>query len=145
MNTIEKLSKFVNQKPGLEFANYGDVTCYRSEMREITADRNDFFELLSIAASRYDNELNEVLTKELKSSSGRLTLNEKDQLEYTTGQYFCTEYRPAACSVLSRLIFRSYANEKRTDGTEVYKDGNEIRKALKLRGVSRRLMKNYFN
>ena len=33
---LEKLSAFVKQRPGLEFANYGDVSIYRSEMRRIS-------------------------------------------------------------------------------------------------------------
>lgn len=145
MNTIEKLNKFVNQKPGLDFANYGDYKLYRSEMREITADRRDYFELLSLAFTRYDGKLNEVVEEYLKKSSGRLTLNEKGNLEYYTGQYWCTEYRPAANRLLADLIWRDYMNETESNTPNpIYKNGHEIRKAIK-RNVSRRIMKNYFN
>ena len=142
MTTIEKLSKFVNQRPGLDFANYGEVSAYRSEMAKITRDRTDYFELLSLAFSRIDN-LNEVVTDYLKRSSGRLTMNDAGNLEYCTGQYFPTEYRPAANRVLANLIFASYRDEIESN-TPKYKDGNEIRKALKRR-ISRRIAKNYFN
>jgi hypothetical protein len=144
MTTIEKLTKFVNQRPGLDFANYGDVSAYRSEMAEITRDRSDYFELLSLAFSRIDN-LNEQVTDYLKNTSGRLKLNDKDELEYCTGQYFPTEYRPAANNVLKSLIWASYRDEiEANTPNNVYKDGNEIRKAIKRR-VSRRIARLYFN
>ncbi len=147
MNTVEKLTKFVNQRPGLDFADYGDAKIYNSESREITRDRNDFYELLSLFLMRYEEKANEVLTYNLIHTNGRLTLN-GDSLEYTTGQYFPTEYRPAASRIISQLIWNSYSNEMedtKTDGMmNVYKDGHEIRKALSRR-LSRRVMKNYFN
>lgn len=144
MSTIEKLTKFVNQRPGLDFANYGDISAYRSESAEITRDRTDYFELLSLAFSRIDN-LNEVVTNYLKTSSGRLTMNDAGNLEYCAGQYFPTEYRPAANRMLANLIFASYRDEIETNTpNSVYKDGNEIRKAIKRR-ISRRVAKNYFN
>lgn len=144
MTTIEKLTKFVNQRPGLDFANYGEVSAYRSEMAKITRDRTDYFELLSLAFSRIDN-LNEVVTDYLKRSSGRLTMNDAGNLEYCTGQYFPTEYRPAANRMLANLIFASYRDEIESNTpNNVYKDGNEIRKAIKRR-ISRRIAKNYFN
>jgi len=152
MTTIEKLTKFVNQRPGLDFCNYGDVSAYRSESAEITRDRTDYFELLSLAFSRINN-LNEVAENYLKNSSGRLTLNDKGNLEYCTGQYFPTEYRPSVNRILANLIWASYRDETKYiadndkigyTGDHVYKDGNEMRKAIK-RNVSRRIMKNYFN
>jgi hypothetical protein len=154
ISTTEKLIKFVNQRAGLEFANYGDVKAYRAESREITKDRNDFFELLSVAQTRigkwekgkFVSDLDIKLTFNLKKSNGRLTLNDKDELEYCTGQYFPTEYRPAACRVLAQLIWNDYmSEEKPNEPNPVYKDGHEIRRALKMRGLSRRVMNGYFN
>ena len=142
-NTTELLVKFVNQRPGLDYSNYGDPTSYRSEMREITKDRNDFFELLSLAQRRIDN-FDAELTKYLENTSARLTLK-NGKLEYCTGQYFPTEYRPAANRVLANLIFANYRDEVESNTPNpVYKDGYEIRKAIK-RNLSRRVSKNYFN
>ena len=139
---VEKLVKFVNQKPGLDFSNYGDVSSYRAESRGITADKHDFFELLSMAQRRIDN-FPAVLEKELTQTNGRLTL-ENGKLQYITGQYFCTEYRPAANRVLVSLIWNSYRDEKHADGSNVYADGHSIRKAIK-RNLSRRVSRLYFN
>ena len=141
--TIEKLIKFVNQRPGLDFANYGDVSAYRSESREITKDRSDFFELLGLASRNIEN-LEDKLTELLIRSSDRLTLDKDGNLQYITGQYFPTEYRPAACRALRSLIWDSYANYKDGNGQPIYSTGHEIRKAIK-RNLSRRVGKNYFN
>lgn len=141
LTTVEKLVKFVNQRPQLEFCNYGDIKAYRQESREITKDRSDFYELLQLAYRRIA-DLNAEITQYLQKSSGRLTINEKGNLQYITGQYFPTEYRPAACRVLIDLIWNSYRNEKHANGEPVYKDGNEIRKAIR-RNLSRRTANIY--
>ena len=144
ISTIDKLIKFVNQRPGLDFQDYGDISAYRSESAEITRDRADFFELLSLASRRINN-LDTVITEYLKSNSGRLTMDENGNLQYCTGQYFPTEYRPACNRVLANLIWKDYSNEIESNSPNpVYKDGHEIRKAIK-RNVSRRVAKNYFN
>ena len=144
VKTIEKFVSFANQRPGLEYANYGEPTSYRQEGREITKDLHDFRELLTLAYRRIEN-LDNAIEMYLKNSSNRLTLNAKGELEYCTGQYFPTEYRPAANRVLSNLIWASYRDEiEHNTPNNVYKNGNEIRAAIK-RQVSRRVMKNYFN
>lgn len=143
MNAIQLIREFAHQKPCLSFYDYGDVRIYRREAAEITADLRDFNELLSLAISRIDN-LNEVLIRELSNSSGRLFL-ENEKLIYHTGQYWPTEFRPAANRVLAQIIFASYRDEL-VNGSQskVYQNGIEIRKAIKRR-VSRRVARNYFN
>jgi hypothetical protein len=142
MNIVEMLVSFVNQRPGLDFADYGDVSAYRKESREITADKHDFFELLSLAQRRIDNFPAKLETY-LTNTDGRLTL-EDGRLQYCAGQYFPTEYRPAANGVLKSFIWNSYRDEKHPDGTSVYTTGPEIRKAIK-RNLSTRVGKLYFN
>jgi transcription termination factor NusB len=142
-NAIDTLRKFAHQKPGLEFCNYGDVRIYRREMNEITKDLHDFRELLSYAIQRVNN-LDDKIKAYLERSSGRLTIDEKGHLQYITGQYFPTEYRPAAARVLADIIWADYRDEKRADGTNVYETGHDIRKALS-KWLSRRIMKYYFN
>lgn len=152
MKTINLLTKFVNQRPNLEFANYGDVKAYNQESREITKDRSDYFELYELAYARLGDTFEDKLKFNLEKSNGRLTLVESKgeyALQYITGQYFPTEYRHAANRILAQLIWNDYSNEQhdtKTNGFEpTYKTGNEIRKAIKRRGVSRRVMKYYFN
>jgi len=143
-STIEKIRLFANQKPGLDFMDYGERKAYLSEMREITKDLHDFRELMSVAVGRVEN-LDSKITNYLQNNSGRLTLNESGNLEYCSGQYFPTEYRPAVNRVLANLIFADYRDEKDNEGNPVYNTGNEIRAAIKRRGVSLRVLKNYFN
>lgn len=145
MPTMALLQKFANQRPQLDYCNYGDPKTYRQEMREITKDLHDFRELLNFAVNRV-KDLESKLKEYLLKNSGRLTLNEKGNLEYITGQYFPTEYRPCSNRILASLIWSSYRDEKRWNDlqTPVYEDGNAIRHAIK-RNVSRRVAKFYFN
>jgi hypothetical protein len=131
--TINLLTAFVNQRPGLDFCNYGDIKAYRQESREITADKHDFFELLGFAARIIEN-LEEKVKTELENTNGRLQLKD-GKLEYCTGQYFPTEYRPAASRILVSVIWNELRN--------TYETGDQIRKAAK-RNLSRRATKNYF-
>jgi hypothetical protein len=145
MPTLALLQKFANQRPQLDYCNYGDSKTYRQEMREITKDLHDFRELLNFAVNRV-TDIEGTLKAYLLKNSGRLTLNEKGELNYITGQYFPTEYRPACNRILANLIWKDYADEKRWNELEtpVYEDGNAIRHAIK-RNVSRRVAKFYFN
>jgi hypothetical protein len=145
MPTMALLQKFANQRPQLDYCNYGDPKSYRQEMREITKDLHDFRELLNFAVNRV-TDIEGTLKAYLLKNSGRLTLNEKGELNYITGQYFPTEYRPACNRILASLIWSSYRDEKRWNELEnpVYEDGNAIRHAIK-RNVSRRVAKFYFN
>lgn len=146
MKTINLLTQFVNQRPGLDYSNYGEHKAYNQESRKITQDLHDYRELLALAVSRID-KLEEKLKFNLEQTSGRLALK-SDCLEYTTGQYFPTEYRPAANRILAQLIFNDYRDEKKDSAKggfeDVYKDEHEIRKAIKRR-VSRRVFNSYFN
>lgn len=147
MTTTQKLIAFVNQRPGLDFANYGDIKAYRSESRSITKDKAHFFELLALAQSRIP-DFDAKLTKALTESNGRLTMNDKGELQYCAGQYFPTEYRPAACGIIKGLIWDDYRDEVwpsgELKGKRIYETGHEIRKAIK-RQLSRGAAGTYFN
>ena len=96
------LREFAEQRPGLEFGNYGDVAAYRAESRSITRDLHHARELLAyVQRSRMSAE---TLRASFDAYSGRLSLTEHDgtwRLDYCTGQYFPTEYRRAVCAVLA--------------------------------------------
>jgi hypothetical protein len=140
-NTVFLLRQFANQRPGLDFNDYGQRKYYMQDYREILKDLHSFRELLNLAINRIDN-LNEVLTNRLSNNGDRLTLKD-GKLQYITGQYFPTEYRNAACRILSYLIWESYRDEKHENGESVYKDGHEIRKAIK-RNLRTQNTKLYF-
>ncbi len=141
MSTTEKFIKFANQKPGLDFNDYGDRKIYFAEMREITKDLHDFRELLNLAFIRLGSDLEGKLTEYLTKSSGRLTLKD-GKLQYCTGQYFPTEYRPAVNHVLKSLIWDDLREEKDSAGNHLYNTGDTLRAYFK-RNLSRRCFKNY--
>jgi hypothetical protein len=149
INAIELLCKFVAQRPGFDLHNYDSMKSYRQDYSETLKDRNSFYELLNLARTRYDGELNEVLVKYLQQSNDRLTLIEGKEgyrLQYITGQYFATEYRNAACRVLVSIIWNDYRDEKHKDGSNVYNDGHAIRKAIKSNyNIRTRNTKLFFN
>lgn len=106
---IACLRKFIAQRPGLEFGNYGDVSAYRSEMRSITKDRHHAEAMLASVAWRDSITADSILEASKHAFSGRLTITEPTPgrfvLDYCTGQYWPTEYRRAVCSVLSSALW----------------------------------------
>ena len=105
---LDALSKFIAQRPGLEWGNYGDATLYRSESRSITKDRHHAETLLRYVALRDSITADDIIKASKESFSGRLTITADGdgfRLDYCTGQYFPTEYRRAACAVLASAIW----------------------------------------
>lgn len=104
---LAALRAWVNQRPGLEFANYGDVSNYRSELRSITRDRADALRLLRDIELR-DSITAPMILEGFRAYSGRLQIKEEDgkaRLEYCTGQYWPTEYRKAVCAICSAVLW----------------------------------------
>ncbi len=170
---LNALQAWINQRPGLEFGNYGDVTSYRAELRSITKDLHQARTLLRFV------ELRESITAEMLKAafkgafSGRLSWEKHPaqplelratnyyRLEYCTGQYWPTEYRRAACAVLASAIwswFREgcmpepdYNPEQHAKGAghvpNTYKTlraGDYIRRAMR-REFGRAIASRWFN
>src|SRR5690242_2748756 len=100
---LAALDKWIKQRPGLKFGNYGNVSAYRSELRGITKDGRQAKQLL-----RYV-EMSQITGEQLvpafrRAFSGRLSWDGAS-LSYCTGQYWPTEYRRAVCAVLARVIW----------------------------------------
>lgn len=104
---LEALRKFVNQRPGLEFGNYGDWSAYRSELRQITKDRTHALALMRQVELRESITV-ERLLEGFRAYSGRLSISEKDGkavLDYCTGQYWPTEYRKAVAAIMAQVLW----------------------------------------
>lgn len=102
------LRAFVNQRPGLDFNNYGCPTSYRAELRSITRQRADAIQLLRAVELRESIIAQDLIAAFPRAYSGRLELTEtkgKPALFYCAGQYFPTEYRAAVCAVLARCLW----------------------------------------
>jgi hypothetical protein len=101
---IQALRAWINQRPGLDFANYGDVTSYRAELRGITRQRADALQLLRAVELRDSITAEHILEAFPRAFMGRLEWK-AGKLEYCEGQYWPTEYRAAACAVLASILW----------------------------------------
>lgn len=120
---IALLRAWINQRPGLEFGNYGGRTSYFSEMRHITQQLHDARTLLT--AVENSGITAPELVEAFRAYSGRLQLTTTAKgyrLEYCTGQYWPTEYRAAACAVLASALW-DYHRQDLVD----QRDGNGLR------------------
>ena len=119
---LAALDAWIRQRPGLEFGNYGDVSSYRSEVRSITRDLQHARALLNYVAW-HDSITAEMILS--AAQSGRLSIvvdGNKVRVDYCTGQYWPTEYRPAVCRLLSSVIWDwMRANDPRRSGEMIRK------------------------
>ena len=122
---IAALRKWIAQRPGLEFGNYGDPFAYRAEVRSIGKDLQHARAMVNYVAW-HDSITAEMILDAAKS--GRLSIKvegDKVRIDYCTGQYWPTEYRPAVCRLLSSVIWywmREHGN---------CETGDDIRKAAR--------------
>ena len=119
---IQALRQWVAQRPGLEFGNYGDWPAYRSEVRSIGKDLQHARAMINYVAW-HDSITAEMILS--AAQSGRLSIKvegDKVRIDYCTGQYWCTEYRPAVCRLLSSVIwYWMRANDPRRSGEMIRK------------------------
>lgn len=123
---IAALHKWIAQRPGLEFGNYGDVSAYRSEMRRITRDLHHARAMIHYIA--WHDSITADMILNAADNGSRLTMavdGNKVTINYVTGQYWPTEYRCAVCALMSSVIWYWL----RENGN--YKTGDDIRKAAR--------------
>ena len=106
---IGALYTFIGQRPGLEYGNYGEPVSYRAEVRAIGRDLTQARQLLRYVELRASITADDIIEASKRAYSGRLTITATDDgkvaIDYCTGQYWPTEYRKAACAVLSQAIW----------------------------------------
>jgi len=120
---IDALNAWVSQRPGLDYGNYGDVSSYRAEVRSIGKDLQHARTMINYVAW-HDSITAEMILDAAKS--GRLSIKadgEKVSIDYCTGQYWCVEYRPAVCRLLSSVIWHWLRDNMLDPAT-----GNDIRR-----------------
>ena len=140
---MSAILQFINQRPGLEFANYGDVDAYRQDSRRITKDKHHAESLAGYIMRRDSITAADIVEASKRAYAGRLEINptngESFEVDYTTGQYFPTEYRRAAACVLACAIWERLRQDS-PPGT----DADHIRKAAR-RELGRTLAREFFN
>jgi len=92
------LLDYAAQRPGLEYANYGNWQSYRSEAASITRQWQTICELVRIADHYHITDA-QIIDASQWAFSGRMTWT-GSEWDYCTGQYWPTEYRAAVAAVL---------------------------------------------
>jgi hypothetical protein len=103
---IDALRAFVNARPGIDPRNYGDRASYRAESRAVTRDMHDALQLLAHVQSVPMSHVSMAFA--LHHSRGRLSATPTDngwRIDYTTGQYWPTEYRKAVARACARELW----------------------------------------
>lgn len=132
---IAALRAFVAQRPGIEPGNYGSLSDYRREAREITAQRDDALSLLAAVDARDSITAGDMLAQ----LRHRLVWDaDRGSLEYVTGQYWPTEYRRAAASAMAEVLWRYWRNVAELAGSADI--AGDIRRYARLAFRSRRLL-----
>ena len=123
---IDALHKWIAQRPGLDFGNYGDVSSYRAEMRSIGQDLQHARAMVNYVA--WHDSITAEMILRAADNGGRLTITvdgDKVAINYVTGQYWPTEYRRAVCALMSSVIWE-WLRENCNCET-----GDDIRKAAR--------------
>lgn len=139
---IESLHRFIRQRPGLEFGNYGDLSNYRAEMRSITRDMHEAKRLLR--AVELTSMSAETLLSGFRAYSGRLSISDSGKLDYCTGQYWPTEYRKAVCAVCAAALWDYYREDFASSARDGESAGNAIRRNFR-RLFGRAIANRWFN
>lgn len=135
---LNALAEFIGQRPGMEFVNYGNAKDYRAESRRVTKQAHDAVALLGAVARSSCVGPDDILRH---ATGGRLEWTGKG-FSYTAGQYFATEYRWAAGSLLASALWDGHLRANLAMGIQT--DGNAMRKAMR-NILGARLARKFFN
>jgi hypothetical protein len=132
---LSALRAFVRQRPGLDFANYGDVQAYRAEVRSITKDLHHAEELIRAVELRsIDGEAI------INAATSRLEIEQTDdgiRVHWCAGQYWPTEYRRGVAASLAYALWHYWRECGNDTGDKIRA---EARRSLS-RAVSRRFFR----
>ena len=121
---IDALNAWVSQRPGLDYGNYGDVSSYRAGVRSIGKDLQHARALINYVA--WHDSITAEMILRAADNGGRLSFVVKGDtvaIDYCTGHYWCVEYRPAVCRLLSSVIWHWLRDNMLDPAT-----GNDIRR-----------------
>lgn len=113
------LARFIAQRSGIDARNYRSSwadkeghAAFMSDYRRILRDGRDARQLLRAVELR-DSITADDIAAETRGSRLEL-LPDGSAWHYTAGQYFATEYRAAACRLLSMLLWQRWRNDDPT-------------------------------
>jgi len=143
-NILQSLRSFIAMRSGIVWADYQTSDyqesnrAYNSDYRTIVKHGADARKLLEFVSSHESITADNIVSS---SSACRLQIvrNAKGVFcDYTTGQYFATEYRAGACQFLAAVIWDWLRDQCG------YKTGDEIRKAAR-NNFGRGMASRWFN
>ena len=132
ISIIHQLEAFVNSRPGFDPYNYATYKDLQADRRIATKQKNDFYYLVWAFSSIWHKRnpqgttIQEYVYNRLKNNSGRLSITDKNEIRYITGQYYCTEYRAAACRFVASVLW-DFVREHYTE----LETGDDMRKFFK--------------
>lgn len=135
---LEALGRFIAQRSGIDYRNYGERESFMGDYRPILKHGKQARAMLQAVQWRYQITA-EALIDASRAYSGRLQFVERNgrvDCDYTTGQYFPTEYRAAACAVLSTALWDYWRADCET--------GDAIRKRAR-KELGRGIASDWFN
>lgn len=113
---LDAISRHISQRSGIDARNYRrdwndkeGQAALMSDYRSVLRDGKDARVMLR--AVQLSSMPAKVLLDAFRAFSGRLSYIDGKGCEYCTGQYFPTEYRAAACVVLSTALHNWYATD----------------------------------
>lgn len=102
---INALRAFIEQRPGLEWANYGHAPSYRADARMITQQLHDASAMLAYIDRAGSISADDII----RAASHRLTIETMPdgsaRVDYCTGQYWPVEYRAAVARLCSDVLW----------------------------------------
>lgn len=115
---LTAIERHIARRSGLEAGNYlGNMDALKADRAEIARDGRDARAMLRYLR-RCLNLPASTMRDAFSAYGGRLAYDaEGNAVEYTPGQYWPTEYRAAAASVLARA-FRLHMTQSVTDGMD---------------------------
>lgn len=100
---LERLERFVSQRPGFDWQNYGDRASYRADARTATQQLNDARAMLAAISLRESISADNI--RAALRHGGRLALQDDGTLDYCVGQYWPTEFRAGVCRALAEILW----------------------------------------
>lgn len=138
---IDALDGFIRQRPGFDPANYTPAS-YRADSRRVARQLREARALLRAVELRPSITAADIMRE---AQGGRLDIGQTDRgvrIDYTAGQYYCTEYRAAVARLLSAVLWdRAHEDTIAADGRS---DGDALRARFR-REFGRGLASRYFN
>jgi len=133
---ITELFAFAAQRPGLEPGNYATWQDYRSEARSITGALTEARKMIRLVDLRPSITVEKLVEAFRGSRLALLDGANGPSLDYTPGQYYPVEFRPAVSRVCAHALWR-WAADGAPDGASV--------RAICRREFGNRIAKKYFS